>query len=37
MGNVKKLLNSGGQRYMCYLILFVVFVFLVLYWLISKR
>lgn len=37
MGRLGKLMDSGGQRYMCYLILFVVLVFLMLYYLLSAR
>mmetsp|Transcript_7257 Transcript_7257/g.25936 ORF Transcript_7257/g.25936 Transcript_7257/m.25936 type:complete len:136 (-) Transcript_7257:120-527(-) len=37
MGRLGKLMDSGGQRYMCYLICFVVAVFLILYFLLTRR
>ena len=39
-GTLRKLgtlLNSGSQRHMCYLVLFVVGVFIVLWFIISRR
>jgi blocked-early-in-transport protein 1 len=32
LGNVNKMLTTGGSKHMCYLISFIVGVFLVLYW-----
>ena len=37
MRKLGTLLNSGSQRHMCYLVLFVVAVFIALWWIISSR
>ena len=37
LGNMNKLLESGGSGHMCMLIVFVVLVFLVLYYVVSWR
>lgn len=37
MKNLGKLMNTGGQRYMCYLIAFIVAVFFLLYLMLKWR
>eukprot|EP01114_Cavostelium_apophysatum_P017056 TRINITY_DN4976_c0_g1_i2.p1 TRINITY_DN4976_c0_g1~~TRINITY_DN4976_c0_g1_i2.p1 ORF type:complete len:139 (-),score=24.34 TRINITY_DN4976_c0_g1_i2:16-432(-) len=36
MGKLNELTRSGGSRHMCYLILFIVFVFLLVYYIITR-
>ena len=37
LGKLGKMLETGGSKHMCYLILFVMFIFFLLYYVISRK